>query len=55
MHVPDIFSRRCHLRLEYAEVVHWLFENEEEEEEKEEEGRRRRKRKGQLLCLFSLG
>ena len=36
MHVPDIFSRRCHLRSEYAEVVHWLFENEEEEEEEKE-------------------
>ena len=32
-----IFSRRCHLRPEYAEVVHWLLENEEEEEEEEEE------------------
>ena len=37
MHVPDISSRRCHLRSEYAEVVHWLFEKEEEEEEEEEE------------------
>ena len=32
-----IFSRRCHLRPEYAGVDHWLLENEEEEEKEEEE------------------